>query len=325
MAEIREVTMQESRSRWDLEMVAELVAELYRAAWAADWTLALQRMAVAFEVGEVRVIAVGSRGSETVLASSTARGSCRRSLRVPPQRPVALAFDRAPGEVYQPLVRAIEDQLPAILALAQGRDDERVREAAARATLDRLEVGVIVLDERGCVAQVNQAARALLTRETAVRHVPGGGLEAQDPVAQREIARIVARMAGASHDPTSRLSEHVEIPRPGRQPLRLLAVPLHGEAELTGRACAVFLSDPDAGLDPPEDVLRRHYRLTLGESRVAARLLRGLGIDGVAGDLRVTRETVRSHVKRIYAKVGTTRQSDLVALVMRGPAGLRWE
>lgn len=309
---------------WDLETVAELVGELHRAAWTAEWDTALRGLADRLGVAEVRIVVQGSRGWEVAIAAGT-RPSRRRSLQGLSERPLALWLEPRPGPALEPLVRVIEDQLTAVLRLAGRRHDDRAREAATRAALDRLEIAVVLVDERGGVAQCNRAAAELLDREPALRIGPAGGLEADSPEVQRRLARIVARMVGASHDPASRLSEHLEVPREGTKPLRLLAVPLHGGAELTGRACAVFLSDPDAGVVLPEEVLRRHYGLTHAESRVAARLLRGLGADGVAQELGVTRETVRSHIKRLYAKIGTTRQCDLVALVLRGPAGVRWD
>ena len=43
----------------------------------------------------------------------------------------------------------------------------------------------------------------------------------------------------------------------------------------------------------------------------------GLSPEEIAGDLQVSRETVRNQIKAIFGKTGTHRQSELAALVSR--------
>lgn len=63
--------------------------------------------------------------------------------------------------------------------------------------------------------------------------------------------------------------------------------------------------------------LQRRLGLTLAEARVARRLAAGADLWSIAQQLEITRETVRTHLKRIYSKTGTCRQAELVALVGR--------
>lgn len=58
------------------------------------------------------------------------------------------------------------------------------------------------------------------------------------------------------------------------------------------------------------------FGLTFAEARVASRLARGADLTTIAEELRVSRETVRTHLKRIYSKTGARRQAALVALVL---------
>lgn len=307
----------------EVELVAELVGRLHQAAWQGSWRVVLEEIARALEAEEVQIVVHRGRRWE-VLMSSAAEDKPGPLATSWGGREVRLVTrpDPVPREGIR---RAIERLVPQVLDLARQRELERTRDSAVRSALDRLEVGVVLLDEDGRVSQVNRAAAEVLGRESQLRAEVGGGLAAVDPDIQRELSRMVARMVGASHDPSMRTSEHLELPRPSMHPLRLLFVPLQGEGRTSGRACALFLSDRELGIDLPEEVVRRHYGLTPGEARVVARLLRGRDIDGVAEELEVTRETVRSHLKRVFGKVGTTRQSELIALVLRGPAGLRWD
>lgn len=56
--------------------------------------------------------------------------------------------------------------------------------------------------------------------------------------------------------------------------------------------------------------------LTPCEARVAIRFAQGGSIPSVAHDLRVSVETIRTHLKRVYQKLGTTRQAELVHLLL---------
>jgi len=56
--------------------------------------------------------------------------------------------------------------------------------------------------------------------------------------------------------------------------------------------------------------------LTPCEARVAIRFAQGGSVAGVAHDLGVAVETIRTHLKRVYQKLGTTRQAELVHLLL---------
>jgi DNA-binding CsgD family transcriptional regulator len=58
------------------------------------------------------------------------------------------------------------------------------------------------------------------------------------------------------------------------------------------------------------------------EIRAAQGLLAGNSIDDLATDLGLSRETIRSQVKAVLAKTGTSRQADLIALLsnVKSPA-----
>ena len=69
--------------------------------------------------------------------------------------------------------------------------------------------------------------------------------------------------------------------------------------------------------------LQSAFGLTRAEARVVARLARGLSPREIASELGVSVETVRSHLKRSYAKVGVRGQAELVASVVRLPPMLK--
>jgi DNA-binding CsgD family transcriptional regulator len=52
---------------------------------------------------------------------------------------------------------------------------------------------------------------------------------------------------------------------------------------------------------------------------VCWRLGNGDSVEQIADELGVSRETVRSQLKRVFAKTGTHRQAELLRLVLAGP------
>ncbi len=59
------------------------------------------------------------------------------------------------------------------------------------------------------------------------------------------------------------------------------------------------------------------YGLTAAEAVVAQLLLRGNSNAVVAERLNISLETARTHVRRLLAKTGTHRQSDLILVLLR--------
>ena len=64
------------------------------------------------------------------------------------------------------------------------------------------------------------------------------------------------------------------------------------------------------------------YRLTPAEAKLAKALAAGQSLSEAAEELSVGQSTLRSHLKSIFVKTQTKRQSELVRLFMLGPARL---
>lgn len=76
-----------------------------------------------------------------------------------------------------------------------------------------------------------------------------------------------------------------------------------------------FLGHDDAG--PLEiDDLRREHGLTRAEARVAVRLAEGATVMEIADELAIQVDTVRTHLKRTYAKTNVRGQVELTRLVL---------
>jgi DNA-binding CsgD family transcriptional regulator len=78
------------------------------------------------------------------------------------------------------------------------------------------------------------------------------------------------------------------------------------------RAALLTLYDEDKGLQVDESVLSKLYGLTRGEAALAAILIQGKSIEEAAGQLFISPHTARTHLKRIFMKTDTHRQTELV-------------
>jgi len=203
----------------------------------------------------------------------------------------------------------------------------RVCEAQlAEATLDRLQLGVAFLDARGRVLRMSRAAA-----ETFAAH---DGLELR-----REVLHAASR---SEHTALERLIAHTAAPglgsggpggalpirRPsGRPPLSLVAVPASPAATLFSGilgAAVLFIADPEAGPPAaPAETLSVLYGLTPGEARTALLIAEGRAPKEVAQALEVSVDTVRTVLKRVFAKTGVDRQAALARLLARTLPPLR--
>jgi DNA-binding CsgD family transcriptional regulator len=190
----------------------------------------------------------------------------------------------------------------------------------AQGLLELLPVGVILLNPASRVIAANRIGERILAQADGLA-VHGRRLCAADP-RENEVLQALVR-AAAGDAPSHGQAAPVSRPS-GRRPLQLLISPLgtNGDAGRRPPPVALLVSDPDEPVEIPVERLRRLYGLTLAEARIASRLAAGLRPEALGRELGVQTNTVRMHLKRIFAKTRTGRQSELVALLLRGAARL---
>ncbi|MBK8307338.1 MAG: helix-turn-helix transcriptional regulator [Gammaproteobacteria bacterium] len=185
--------------------------------------------------------------------------------------------------------------------------------------------GFIVLSEEGRVTYMNRIARAMLASGPVI-HEQEGLIRIDDPQAQRRFSTMVRECIAVSKRPNMMTGGAVSVPRPDGPALGIMVLPYRTHATYLrttsddSRRATVTLFDPARPrLDPPA-ILRQLYRLSASEVQVCWRLANGETLEEIATSLNIGKETVRSQLKRIFVKTGTSRQSELVRLVLVGPA-----
>jgi DNA-binding CsgD family transcriptional regulator len=187
---------------------------------------------------------------------------------------------------------------------------------------DRLPFAVILVDERGRIVGQNQPARDLLA-------VADGLSARQDrlqahPADQTALEGCLRAATIGVEGGGTPVGGTVVLRRPsGRRSLAVLVMPIPRQddpptLDLTTRrpAAAVLVTDPELTPAPPETTLRQVHGLTRAEAALAKALAAGKSVQDYAEEARVTQETARWHLKRVFAKTDTRRQAELVRLLL---------
>lgn len=218
------------------------------------------------------------------------------------------------------------DWLDAIVANATRICAEAVRLANAGAmagsAIDTIGMGILVLDSRGGIVSANRPAKRLLESAGASLKGPDGDAEA---AASFDAAPSIPSLpASLSRSSTSEASGPAvfRLPRPNARPLELLAVPVRAPDDpfsLPDARTIVFMADPDSDDGPDEQELTAAFDLTATEARLAVRLLRGQTLEDAAHALGIKISTARTHLAHVFLKTGTSRQPELMRLLLSMP------
>ena len=185
--------------------------------------------------------------------------------------------------------------------------------------LDRLPSGIVLLDNRARPVFVNAEARRILEAHDGLS-LDRGVLSAARPRDTQTLRALVASAATPGRGGGS-----LALGRPSLlRPLGIDVVPLALPAQcgLPPRAVAVFIIDPERQFEEDAALIARLYALTPAEATVAAQLVAGDSLEEAAERRGITRETARTHMKRILRKTGAGSQAELVRRLLQGPARL---
>jgi DNA-binding CsgD family transcriptional regulator/PAS domain-containing protein len=185
-----------------------------------------------------------------------------------------------------------------------------------REALDRIPAGCVLLNSGGRILAANRAAEEIFRRKDGISTF-AGQLSAAPASANTRLRDLVH--AVIFRLPMPRSGGAVAIPRSNaRQPYSVLVAPLPKRPVDWGGfhpVAIAFITHPT----PPskmEFVLQALYRLTRAEARLAAALANGQGLGRAAEELKITRNTAKTQLQQIFAKTQTSRQAELVRLLM---------
>jgi DNA-binding CsgD family transcriptional regulator len=181
--------------------------------------------------------------------------------------------------------------------------------ATFQAVIDGLATPVLILREDLSIVHVNGRAEALLAAGGALRRRQGR-LSLRDRGGEAQLARAVRNDTAPGAVGREAIALQTES---GSRLLHVLRLEDRlGRA--TARGAAVFVTSASPQPGSTGESMAQVFRLTPQEARVLALIGAGRSPGEAAAALKVRLSTVRTHLLRIFAKTGVSRQAELVRL-----------
>jgi pimeloyl-ACP methyl ester carboxylesterase/DNA-binding CsgD family transcriptional regulator len=177
--------------------------------------------------------------------------------------------------------------------------------------LDRLPLGMALIDREGGIVSINRSMLSVVSGKGLLRMEAGRLSSTPAHYLRDAIDRVFSGSAG---DYSVRIEDGS-----GGKSISLLIIHRKGAANaavLVASQCSQALSEKGLG---------DFFGLTAAESRVTQQLALGLTVEEAAQQLGIKLSTARTHVQRVFGKVGVGRQPDLLRAIFSSPLWLGWD
>jgi DNA-binding CsgD family transcriptional regulator len=187
------------------------------------------------------------------------------------------------------------------------------------ASLEALSTGIYFIGRHGRVVYLNRAARAQVKSGCVLRMVDdrlvAAGRDAQK-LLQAELSDIV-------DDPSreDRLGRAIALADGEGAGFVAYVLPLRRDARprignRSAAIAAIFVQDPASAPSPANAAFAKLYGLTDGELRLLNGLTPGLSLAEAGSRLGISEATAKTHLRRIFRKTKTSKQAELLYLLM---------
>lgn len=192
--------------------------------------------------------------------------------------------------------------------------------------VDRLSVGIIILDSHRNIIKINHLANILL--------VDGGDATIQNQTLCFQNSEFQKAYTSALDNALENSSKGARV-----QTTDLLRLETRKGSSIgllirkaietpwyQGKSCPaviLYICDPSAYKSTRESLVSKLFGLTISEASLAILLADGLTLAESAERLNINENSARTVSKKIFAKTGTKRQAELVRLILNSTALLR--
>jgi DNA-binding CsgD family transcriptional regulator len=220
------------------------------------------------------------------------------------------------------LLRTLLPHAHAALRIRTALQAVAVQSQFAELALDTMSIAVFLVTATSSVQHMNKPAAILAQGADGLR-LEGTVLTANDSEESAQLALLISGAASAGskgiHTTPGGALNISRQRAPGSLRVAVLPIPEERRSMMSLPCALVFASDPLASPKSRAAFMRMLYRLTPVESRLADLLLEGLEVRRIADRLGITIQTARFHLKRVLAKTGTRRQTELMRLMLSLP------
>ncbi|MEX0759732.1 MAG: helix-turn-helix transcriptional regulator [Tistlia sp.] len=183
--------------------------------------------------------------------------------------------------------------------------------------------GTLLADEAGRCVEANEVAQTILDAGDGLL-LENGRLAGTNASTTARLRRLIA---GCARPSISRKAAggSLKIPRDRERPPLLIEIapldtgPRETEPDwlgLSSQLAVLTLTDPERQQALARESLRTRFDLTPAEANLAMEVARGDGRQAAAARAGISLGTARTHLSRIFDKLGVQRQAELVRLVL---------
>jgi DNA-binding CsgD family transcriptional regulator len=198
--------------------------------------------------------------------------------------------------------------------------EERARTRDALSVLDHYHNPCFLIGQSGSVEHRNLAAARFLEEETELYVTADRRLRARSGGNDSRLRDAIENARDVTVDASSGVPSMVRIRRESARDLAVLVFPVRAAyqpMEPATWSTIVLIMDPQSRLEDTGTVLARYFGLTPKERKLALHLLDGRSLDRFAEEEAIGIGTARWHLKNLLSKTQTSRQGEMVALLMR--------
>jgi DNA-binding CsgD family transcriptional regulator len=193
--------------------------------------------------------------------------------------------------------------------------------------LEKISENIIVVDKTGKIVYLNKNAKNLIEQDNGLQISRDGMLTAILAHETKKLRILCQSVFNPDINSKINFGGILQISRSaGLRPLSVVISPFseQNSGNFSSETFALlFINDPHQKVERLEPILREMYGLTAAEAKIAAILAQGNSLNEACQTLSIKQNTVRTHLKRIFSKTDTNRQSELVKLVLSSPANLK--
>jgi DNA-binding CsgD family transcriptional regulator len=186
------------------------------------------------------------------------------------------------------------------------------------AALDTMSASVMLVDEDLRVIHSNVVAQMLPTDSSSIS-IANGFVKTESAALWNSLQQAV-RVAAQQESALGRRGFGIRLGQQSELPAVIHVLPLkHGNlrGHLVPRAvAAIFVATSQEPAPLPHEIFVSLYDLTPTEAKLLNIIGQGKSTEAAGKDLGVSSNTIKTHLKHIFAKTGTNRQAELVALTM---------
>jgi DNA-binding CsgD family transcriptional regulator len=189
---------------------------------------------------------------------------------------------------------------------------------------DCMQFAVMVVDKRRRLLFSNRTTEEYLNSEDGIQ-IRDGKVWIRGRQNFSSFSNMIVRAAtGTEQEEMSTLSKAIMVARHQKKlPLWVIVSPLTRRLRRVvcqeDEVALVYVVIPERVSKMSETRLKTLFDLTNAEQKLAKLILEGYRLDDAAKHLGISINTARTHMKRIYSKTNTERQTDLVRLFLTSP------